>query len=149
MSKDLFALDSVVNYFTSRGSPFLDASKAFDRVNHYALFTKWIHLCVPLYLLNVIVCWHMKLSSCVLWCGLFCEKFLIKSGVSQGGINSSWFFNVYQNNLLLKPRFNGSGGSIFDTFACLLFADDILLLSGYITITGNAWCVVFMESSLI
>jgi hypothetical protein len=98
----------------------LDASKAFDRVNHYALFTKLIHLCVPLYLLNVIVCWHMKLTSCVLWCGLFSEKFLIKSGVRQGGINSPRFFNVYINNLLLKLRLSGSGCSIFDTFVMFI-----------------------------
>ena len=40
--KALFTLQNVVDYYTARGSPIylaaLDASKAFDRVNHYGLF---------------------------------------------------------------------------------------------------------------
>ena len=42
--KALFTLETVVNYFTDRDSPVyvasLDVSKAFDRVNHFALFIK-------------------------------------------------------------------------------------------------------------
>ena len=41
--KALFTLDSVVNYYTICGQSCfvgsLDATKAFDRVNHYALFS--------------------------------------------------------------------------------------------------------------
>ena len=44
--KALFTVETVVNYYTSRGSPVfmasLNAAKAFDRVNHYALFNKLI-----------------------------------------------------------------------------------------------------------
>ena len=46
--KALFTLETVVNYFKDRGSPVyvasLDVSKAFDRVNHFALFIKLIDL---------------------------------------------------------------------------------------------------------
>ena len=56
--KALFTLDSVVNYYTSRGSPVfvasLDATKAFDRVNHKALFHKILLVGVPIALLNVL-----------------------------------------------------------------------------------------------
>ena len=59
--KALFTLDSTVNLFTrpSRGSPVfmaaLDASEAFDRVNHFALFTKLTCIGVPVYLLNILM----------------------------------------------------------------------------------------------
>ena len=80
--KALFTIESVVNYFTARGSPVflaaLDASKAFDRVNHFGLFYKLVRLGLPLYLLNVLIEWHMKLSVCVLWNGVFFLYFLHK-----------------------------------------------------------------------
>ena len=43
----------------------LDASKAFDRINHYGLFLKLLQLGLPLDILNVLNDWHLKLSGCV------------------------------------------------------------------------------------
>ena len=57
--KALFTLETVVNYFTDRDSPVrvasLDVSKAFNRVNDFALFLKLIDLGIPLYVLNVLI----------------------------------------------------------------------------------------------
>jgi hypothetical protein len=141
--KALFALNSTVNYFVSRGSPVytaaLDASKAFDRVNHYALFCKLMSIGVPVYMLNVLIDWHLKLSGCVLWCGVLSYSFVIKSGVRQGGINSPWFFNVYINDLIIRLRSSGYGCYLWSEFiGCLFFADDILILS------GSIWHLQFM-----
>jgi hypothetical protein len=135
--KELFTLETVVNYFNCRGSPVylasLDATKAFDRVNHYALFYKLMCLHIPVYLLNIIVDWHLKLSGYVLWNGMLSSSFCLKSGVRQGGINSPFFFNVYVNDLILKLRKSGFGCHICQEFVgCLFFADDILLLSASI-----------------
>ena len=51
--KALFTLQNVVDYYTARGSPIylaaLDASKAFNRVNHYGLFCKLMNIGIPLY----------------------------------------------------------------------------------------------------
>jgi hypothetical protein len=131
--KVFFTLESIVNFFTARGSPVftaaLDASKAFDKVNRYALFHKLICLGIPLYLLCILVDWHFKLSGCVLWNGCLSSMFAIKSGVRQGGINSPWFFSVYINDLILRLRDSGFSCCVCDVFAgCLFFADDILLL---------------------
>ena len=135
--KALFSLESIVNYYTSRGSPVymaaLDATKAFDRVNHYALFHKLLCLGVSLCFLNVIVYWHLNLCGCVLWHGALSAVFNIRSGVRQGGVNSPWYFSVYINDLIDKLRCSGYGCHLCSLFVgCLLFADDILLLSGSI-----------------
>ena len=68
--KALFTLETVVNYFSDRGNlvyvASLDVSKAFDRVNHIALFIKEIDLGTPFYVLNVLINWHCKLTGCLL-----------------------------------------------------------------------------------
>jgi hypothetical protein len=133
--KALFTLETVVNYFTCRGSPVfmasLDVTKAFDRVNHFALFHKLIDVGVPLYILNVLINWHCKLAGCVRWLGSMSDMFAIKSGVREGGIISPWFFNLYVNNLITRLKNSGLGCHLCSEFVgCLFFADDILLLSG-------------------
>ena len=39
-------------------SCFLDASKAFDRVNHYVLFEKLIKRGIPLYIVRILIFWY-------------------------------------------------------------------------------------------
>ena len=49
----------------------LDASKAFDRVNHGTVITKLLDRGVPTCLINVITNWYSKLSAAVRWNGVF------------------------------------------------------------------------------
>lgn len=60
----LFTMQTVINYYTTRGSPTIlakmGASKSFDHFNHFGRFCKLNKLGVPLYLLNLIVSWHLK-----------------------------------------------------------------------------------------
>jgi hypothetical protein len=55
-SSAIFTLRQTVDYFTSRGSNVylasLDASKAFDRVNHFKLYTCLINAGLPMCLLS-------------------------------------------------------------------------------------------------
>ena len=48
----IFSAKSIMKYYTEHGSPvftcFLDASKAFDRINHWTLFGKMIDSKMPL-----------------------------------------------------------------------------------------------------
>ena len=136
--KALFTVETVINYFTCRGSPVfmvsLDISKACDRVNHFALFYKLIDIGIPLYMLNVLINWHGKLQGCVHWLGCVFYIFFTRSGVRQGGIISPWLFNLlYVNDLISRLKNSGFGCHIcFEFIGCIFFADDILVLSGSI-----------------
>lgn len=62
---------------TSRGNPVivvtsLGASKAFDVVNYFGLFLRFMCICVPACLLHVLIDWRLKLKDCVLCNGVFC-----------------------------------------------------------------------------
>ena len=65
-SHAIYALRSVVDYFVSNGSTVnlcsLDVSKAFDRLNLYALFSKLIDRFIPVNIILLLFNWY---SCCV------------------------------------------------------------------------------------
>ena len=75
--KAIFIMKTICNYFNERGSEVyvaaLDASKAFDKVNHYGLLIKLCNLDIPKPTVNVLVKMICNLSFLVKW----------KSAVSQ------------------------------------------------------------------
>jgi len=66
----------------------LDASKAFDCIDHEKLFVKLSERGVPQYFISVLQKWYSKLTSCVRWNGILNGVFRVACGVSQGGILS-------------------------------------------------------------
>jgi len=65
----MFTIQQVANYFSSRGCSIyitaIDASKAFDRINHDTLFHKLLLRKLPFCFIGVIMDWYGKLYSCV------------------------------------------------------------------------------------
>ena len=73
------------------------------------------------------------MTGCVRWLGALSAEFDVKRGIRQGGINSSWFLNVYVNELISRLRKSGVGFYVYFVFiGCIFFADDLFLLSGSI-----------------
>jgi len=99
-----------IEYFNERGSNVylasLDASKAFDRVNHFQLYQVIMKRCVPLAFLNIIINWYSKLTVIVRWNTVLSGTLRVHSGVHQGGVLSPSLFNVYadmfNNNVLMS-----------------------------------------------
>jgi len=73
----------------------LEASKAFDRINHDKLFAKLSKRGAPQCFINVLFSWCSKLISCVRWNGVFSLEFRVTCGVLQGGSLSPFVFNIY------------------------------------------------------
>jgi len=96
--------------------------KAFDKVNHHALFIKLMKRRIPVVLLNVIINLFSGCVACIKWDGLHSATFNIEFGVRQGSILSPTLFAVYIN--YINSLFHITKGC-----SIILYADDILLLS--------------------
>ena len=117
---------NIVENFTNGGSTSnlcaIDLSKASDKVNHHALFTKLIKRLIPNELLNVLKCWFSRCYSCVKWYDAWSCLFIISFGVRQGSVLSLFLFAIYLDDLTRSPLLT-SGMFI------VLYADDILLIA--------------------
>lgn len=134
-SNAIFALRQAVEYFNNRSSNVyvasLDASKAFDRVNHFKLFSVLIRSGLPQCFINVIVNWYAKLSVVVKWNNCNSSTLSVLSGVRQGGLLSPILFNLYVNNMISSLRNKKYGCHLGNVYlGCIMYADDLLLLSG-------------------
>ena len=88
----IFTVKSIIKYYTGHNTPvytcFLDASKVFDRVNHWTLFTKFIYSGISLIIVRILVFWYQTQQLCIKWGGSTSRFFTISNGVRQGGILS-------------------------------------------------------------
>ena len=64
-------LKEFIDYYKTRGTTlyvtFLDASKAFDRIDHWLLFDKMIKKGVPLFIIKLLVFWYSRQRMFVRW----------------------------------------------------------------------------------
>ena len=74
---------------------FLDASKAFDLVDHGKLFTKLCHRGLPSPILCLLINWYSLQEFRVRWGDFYSEPFGVSNGVRQGGVLSPVLFAVY------------------------------------------------------
>lgn len=129
----IFALKEIINYYHSYNSPvftcFLDASKAFDRVNHWSLFRKLIDRGLPGYVIRILFVWYRTQSFCVRWGNVTSTCFSVNNGVRQGSIISPFLFNIYMDDLSVRLKASKIGCSIGGINANhLMYADDLVLL---------------------
>ena len=133
-SQCTFVLKESLAYYINNNSTvycaFLDATKAFDRVNYCKLFRLIIRRKLPLLLVRVMLNFYISNFVRVSWCGYFSEYFLATNGVKQGGVLSPVLFCVYLDELLLALSAAKVGcyvGSVF--VGALAYADDLVLIA--------------------
>ena len=129
-----FVLDEVVNYYNRNGSDvhvvLLDASKAFDRVDHIKLFHILVGTGVCPTLLKLLFNMYSKQIITVQWGNVTSNAFKTSNGVMQGGVLSPISFTLYIDLLLSRLRSCGFGCYIGQSFVGALgYADDIVLLA--------------------
>ena len=130
----IFAMQQVVDMYTSLSSPiyicYLDASKAFDRINHWTLFRKLIHKGLPLAIVRLFAFWYTSQQFVIQWGQCLSQKFQVTNGVRQGGILSPMFFNVYVDDLSIALSTMNTGCNLNGvSMNAFLYADDTILVA--------------------
>ena len=124
-----YALKEYIEYYKNRNTSvfvtMLDASKAFDRVNIWLLFQKFLSRNVPLFIVRILAMWYTHKKMCIRWGNAISPSFTVSNYVKQCGIISPIPFNVHMDGLS-----SNIGGQIGHTFLNhLCYADDLCLIS--------------------
>ena len=127
-------MKEIINRYQRLGSSvylcFLDASKAFDRINHDTLFKKLVNRNVPAYIVRLLVFWYSHQQMFVKWGNVTSSVFTVSNGVRQGGVLSPYLFNVYMDGLSTTLNTCQTGCySGVSKVNHLMYADDLVLLS--------------------
>ena len=129
----IYILKEVIDFYKSHNSPmflcYMDASKAFDRINHWTLFRKLLRRGIPPIFVRIIVFWYRFQTVCVKWGQVLSPHFKVLNGVRQGGILSPRFYNVYIDDLSLHLS-SCNIGCVFGSHVInhISYADDLIIL---------------------
>ena len=109
---------------------FLDASKAFDHVNHSLLFEKLLNKNLPPVIARLLLSWYSSQQLKVRWANSFSNCFHTTNCVRQGGVLSPILFTIYIDDLLIALEDCGVGCFWKHHFVgAVCYADDISLLA--------------------
>jgi hypothetical protein len=127
-------LKETISYYVSNHSnvfcTFLDASKAFDRVNYIKLFNLLIKRGLPACIIRALINMYTGHLIRISWAGVVSDYFAALNGVKQGGVVSPVLFCIYMDDLLLSLSRSGVGCYIGLSFVgAIAYADDIVLIS--------------------
>ena len=99
----IYTVKSIIQYYNYYNSPvytcFLDASKAFDRINLWTMFKQLILRDVPVLLIRILCFWYRSQQLCILWGKTRSSFFTLLNVVRQGGILSPKLSSVYMDDL--------------------------------------------------
>ena len=130
----IFVLKNAIDYYRSHNSPvftcMLDASKCFDKINHWTLFKKLISRGIPLIYVRILVYWYRNQTFCVKWGSITSSFFDVTNGVRQGGILSPYLFAVYVNDLSVILNSSNIGLHMCNNpLNHIFYADDLCIMA--------------------
>ena len=81
----IYTLQEYIEFYKRQNTTvfvtFLDASKAFDRIDHWRLFTKLIDKHVPLFVIKLLVFWYSQQQMNIRWSNTVSSSFHVTNGV--------------------------------------------------------------------
>src|ERR1043165_8627888 len=134
----LYAVRATVDYYVTNNCTVnvcsLDLTKAFDRVNHFALFLKLMDRNIPRRFILLLHNWYNKSFAMVRWNKCLSVKVKLSVGVRQGGVLSPYLFATLVDDILIKLRKSSLGCRLRGLmFNAIMYSDDLLLLSASLT----------------
>jgi len=134
----IYSVRRVIDYYVNGSSTvnvcLLDLSKAFDKMNHSALFIKLMDRSLPVHVLSVLENWFAMCLSCVKWGSVTSRFYELKTGVRQGGVLSPYLFSIFIDDLVRYVNKANVGCRIRAICtAIFLYADDIILLAASVS----------------
>jgi hypothetical protein len=130
----IFLLKHIIDVYTNDLSPlyicFIDASKAFDRLNFWSLFDKLIGRNVPIIFVRFVKMWYCTQELFVRWNNCLSNSFKVTNGVRQGGILSPLLFSVYMDSLSVQLNDAKVGCYVNNhMYNHLIYADDTVIIA--------------------
>ena len=166
-------LKETINFYINQSSNvytcFLDASKAFDRTNHFSLFSKLLKRGVPGYVVRILAFWYRSQTFVAKWNDCISASFLVTNGVRQGGILSPYLFSVFMDDLshLLNNSIYGCqigavklnhifyaddlgliASSVYALQKLLNICDDFAMKNSIIFNENKSYCIYFRSRKL-
>ena len=97
-----YTLKEFIDYYKQRSTTvfvtFLDASKAFDKINYWLLFQKLFDKGFPTFIIKILALWHTHQKMHLRWGTTTTTPFLVTNDVKQGSILLPMLFNVYMDD---------------------------------------------------
>ena len=107
----------------------LDAEKAFDRINHYGMFSRLIDCKVPKVFIMLYHAWFTSLNFHVRWNYTLSYSVNVLSGLLQGNLLSPKLFIIFMDKLVRLVVDSKLGCKVYGHyFGIIWYADDILLI---------------------
>ena len=127
-------VSEIAKLFKSRGGTtyavMLDATKAFDRVEHLTLFSTLLEKGMDSLFVRLLIYMYVNQKLRVKWNNAVSETFEVHNGVKQGGVLSPVLFGIHLDSLINQLRQSGYGCYIGPYFlGCIAYADDLVLIS--------------------
>jgi len=145
-SHAVFTLRTVVDHYVNYGSTVnvcsLDLSKAFDRMNHHALFTKLMKRNIPVNLLSLLELWFSVSVICVKWGLVYSDYFSLSCGVRQGGVLSPCLFAIFIDSVVDKVIESGLG-----CYALVFCCMQTILYCSLLLFTRCSFCCICVRMS--
>ena len=89
---------------------------------------------VPYNILLFLSNWYKLSNAIVNWNGVMSNKYVLCSGIRQGGVLSPVLFALYIDNVIVSLKKQGFGCHIgLQCLSVLMYADDLILVSGSVT----------------